>query len=539
MDIVDQLARAREAFERREWAAVRDELSPTAELGPDDLMSLATSAYLVGDLDVCVRALQHGYRSQLDANHPLSAVRFAFWLGLVMSVRGEMAVAGGWVSRAQRLLDDQTDDVVEHGYLLIHQMYQRLQQGDLAGATEAARGVRGYGHRFHDPDLMAQGLMGEGRLAIFAGRVPEGLALLDEAMVGVAADEVSPIFAGLVYCAMIEACQEVSDYGRAAAWTGELSRWCEAQPDLVPFTGQCAVHRGQLLRLHGAFPQALEELTLAEKRYVEWDTPAAAGLALTERGDVLRLSGDLTAAESAYTRAAEHGHEPQPGLALLWSALGRRAAASGAIRRLLGETHDPVSRSRLLPAAVEILVADDSLDDATLLAQELDGTATDFGCVALRGMAATATAQVHLARGEPGEALRSARKASEVWSELGSPYEAARAQVLVGEALRGLGDEASGVEALTRALGAFDEIGAVLQGAEVRRRLERSGPGDLSAREREVLRLVAAGESNAEIARALVLSEKTVARHLSNIFTKLDVSSRTAATAYAFHHGLV
>jgi DNA-binding CsgD family transcriptional regulator len=539
MGIVEDLQQAREAFERRDWAAAYDRLSGVADLATDDLLALGTAAYLVGDDDACIRALQRGYHAAADGGEPLRAVRFAFWLGLVFNLRGEQAVGGGWVGRAQRLLADHPDDVVERGYLLVHEFYRHLGQQDFAGALRVATAVVDAGRRFSDADLLAQGLMSQGRLMIYSGRVPDGLALLDEAMVGVAAAEVSPVFAGMVYCSMIEACQEISDFARASAWTSELTRWCDTQPDLVPFTGQCAVHRGQILRLHGAFQLALTEFDLATRRYTEAGAPAAAGLALTERGDVLRIRGEYAEAEASYDRASGYGHEPQPGLALLWHARGRTPAAVAAVRRLLAETGDPVHRCRLLPAAVEILIAGGCLDEARPAAAELSGIADSFGCAAIDAMAAHSTALLALATGDAQAALPKARQARQLWTGLDAPYETARARMLVGRAFRELGDEDSATAELTTALNAFAELGATPGRHEAEKLLRRTAPGGLTARELEVLRLVAAGNSNAEIARRLVLSDKTVARHLTNIFTKIDVPSRTAATAYAHEHDLL
>ncbi|GAA0959608.1 hypothetical protein GCM10009554_73540 [Kribbella koreensis] len=537
MGIVDDLELARRAFERRDWAAAYDRLSLVADLGPDDLLKLATAAFLAGDDDACIRALQRGYQAHVDSGHTLGAVRFAFWLGLVLSTRGEAAVAAGWVARAQRLLADQPDDVVERGYLLIHDFFRYLDQQDFANALRIGSEIADLGRRFGEPDLVAQGLVCQGRLLMYSGQVPEGLALLDEAMVAVAAGELSPIFAGNVYCAMIEACQEVADFGRASAWTTALTRWCDTQPDLVPFTGQCAVHRGQILRLRGAFSEALEEFELARRRYAATNSQGAAGLALSECGDVLRIRGELAAAESCYEQASGFGYEPQPGMALLWLARGRTPAALAAIRRLLAETPDPVHRSRLLPAATEIFVAGDCGDEAEAAAGELTKIAEAFGCTGLRATAAYCAGLVALAADDAGRALPCARLATQLWTGLQAPYEVARARVLVGRAFRILGDEDSATSELTAAGQAFAELGAVTESID--RLLLRKAAGGLTVRELEVLRLVAAGNSNTEIAQHLVLSDKTVARHLSNIFTKLDVPSRTAAVAYAHAHDLL
>ncbi|WP_020385804.1 helix-turn-helix transcriptional regulator [Kribbella catacumbae] len=539
MGIVDDLEQARQAFERRDWAAVYDRLSLVPDLGTDDLLKLATAAFLAGDDNACIRALQRGYQAEVKGGHTLRAVRFAFWLGLVLSTRGEAAVAAGWVGRAQRLLADEPADVVERGFLLIHDFFRHLDQQDFPAALRVSAEMADLGRRFGEPDLVGQGLVCQGRLLMYSGQVPEGLALLDEAMVGVAAGELSPIFAGNVYCAMIEACQEVADFARASAWTSALTRWCDTQPDLVPFTGQCAVHRGQILRLRGAFSEALEEFELARQRYAASGSQGAAGLALSECGDVQRIRGNFTLAESYYEQASGFGHEPQPGLALLWLARGRGPAALAAIRRLLAETGDPVHRSRLLPAAVEILVASDCGDEAAEVAGELTKIADAFGCTGLRAMAAYCAGLVALAADDLDRALPAARHAAQLWTGLQAPYEVARARVLVGRAFRGLGDQDSATAELTAALQSFTELGVITCREEVAKLLQRSTPGGLTQRELEVLRLVAAGNSNAEIARQLVLSDKTVARHLSNIFTKLDVPSRTAAVASARDHDLL
>jgi DNA-binding CsgD family transcriptional regulator len=536
---IDELLEAREAYARRDWAVAFDRLRTAGDLSAEDTMALATAAYLLGNVDEAVRALQAGYQDRIRNGDSLGAVRFASWLGLLLNVRGEVAVGGGWVARAQRLLEAEPEDIVERGYLLAHEFYQHLGRGDFARAGETAIHIVETGRRFSEPDLIAQGLMCQGRMTIYSGRVPEGLALLDEAMVGISAGEVSPIIAGMVYCSMIEACQEVSDFSRAASWTSALTRWCEAQPGLVPYTGQCSLHRGQIMRLRGAYDEALAEFALAQRRYQLEGTAAPAALALTEQGDVLRIRGKLDEAEEAYRQAAEFGFEPQPGLALSWLARGRTTAAVTAIHRLLAEAGGPVQRSRLLPAAVEILVAAQLLDEARRRSDELSEIASAFGISALWAMTAYAYAAVELASGETEDALGHGRESGRLWSDIGSPYEASRARVLVARALRELGDEDSATAELAVAGHGFADVGAAPGVQQVDKLLGRARPGGLTEREIEVLRLVAAGRSNPDIAHALVLSPKTVERHLSNIFTKLDVPSRTAAAAYAHEHGLM
>jgi DNA-binding CsgD family transcriptional regulator len=540
MGVIDDLARARQAFERREWVAAYTALTdvdPQA-LDAHDFSKLAMAAFLLGRKNDCIQALQRAYQAHLDSGEVLSAVRCGFWLAMTLISTGEPAVGGGWVGRCQRLLQDVEGDVVERGYVLQLLMFRNIFSGEFEAALEMAVQLTEYGRRFGDPDLTACGLNAHGRMLIYSGQVQEGFALLDEALVGVATGDVSPIFAGEVYCSMIEACQEVSDYGRAAEWTSALTTWIDAQPGLVQFTGQCAVHRGQIMRVRGAFALAVEEFSLATDRYVAAGTPAPAGLAMAECGEVLRILGDLPAAEAAYERAVGFGHEGQPGRSLLWLDRGRSAAAVGAVNRLLAEPRDHVHRSQLLPGAVEVLLAAGETDRALALADELAGLAEGLGSPGLLAMAAYARGSARLGAGQPDLAVPELRRAMASWRSLEAPYEVARARLQLGRALRALSDDESAVAEITAARETFDQVGAKPAQREASRLLGSAHPAGLTDREVEVLRLVARGSSNPDIAATLVLSEKTVARHLSNIFTKLDVGSRTAAAAFAFENGL-
>jgi DNA-binding CsgD family transcriptional regulator len=325
-----------------------------------------------------------------------------------------------------------------------------------------------------------------------------------------------------------------------AEWTRALTSWCDAQPGLVAFTGQCAVHRGQLLRLRGAFDDAVEELERAAERYALGGGGPAVGLAHEERGDVLRLLGDLRDADRAYEQALRHGSRAQPGRALLCSARGDPQGAIGMIEPLLDEVGDTVGRARLLPAAVQIHLAAGDVPATASLVRELHEIATAFGCAGMLAISAHAAGSVALAEDDPARAVAAIRPAIDMWTELGASYELARCRVILGEAQRSLGDERSARSELAAACDLFAEIGARPAEFDTRRRLGHAeSPGGLTDREIQVLRSVAAGKSNAEVAAELVIAEKTVARHLSNIFTKLGVSSRTAAAAFAFEHGLV
>lgn len=541
MNVVEQLLRAREAFDRRDWVAAYEGLSAAGSdaLLAADFADLATAAFLLGRHNDCIQALQRAHQGHLGAGDERAAVRAAFWLAMTLTDRGEMAVANGWISRAERLLESVGEDTVEHGFVLFHRMLRHIMAGDVANGLDEAIELTSYGRRFDEPDLVAAGLMAQGRCLLYSGRVPEGVRLLDEAMIGVASGQVSPIFAGHTYCSLIEACQEISDYGRVAEWTAALTTWCGSQRGLMPFTGQCAIHRGQVMRVHGAYDEALTEFDRSVERYLTLGTPWAAGLAKAEAGDVLRIRGEYDGAAAAFQQAVELGHEPQPGQALLTSAQGRSDAACAAVRRVLAEPRDPIHRSQVLPGAIEVLLDGGDLDAARPLVAELVAVGNSFESSSLRAMGSYAAGALAVAEQSWHEALTALRHALQLWRELDWPYEAARTQALIGRTLRALDDEDSALPMLEAASRTLRRLGAAPAAREVDLLLAPAPlPGGLTAREVEVLRLVASGKSNPEIAAALFLSEKTVARHLSNIFGKLAVASRTAAAAYAFEHRL-
>jgi ATP/maltotriose-dependent transcriptional regulator MalT len=540
VDIVDELIQGREAFRRHEWQAARDRLAAPdlATLEPPDLHALATAAYLVGDADTCVRAWQRAFHIHHDdGDHP-AAAQDALWLSFVLVRVGNAAASQGWQARAARLLESEPDDVAERGFLQMNQMFEQVFSGHVENAFELAINVAESGRRHRQPDLIAVGLMCQGRITMYSGRVPEALALLDEAMALVAGGEVSPIIAGTAYCTMVDACQEIDDYRRMTDWTRMLTHWCDEQPDLVAFTGQSAVHRAQIMRVHGAWPDALEELELAQARYESQELGPAIGEVHYERGEVLRLQGEFDAAATAYEAAAEVGDDPQPGQLLLWLSVGRVDAAVATARRLLDETPDPVHRSRLLSAVAEVFIAGGDLEGAAAAADELDQIATTFGSAALSASAAYAKGLVALAHPDAATALPLLRQAWRLWLDLGARYHAAWARARIGQAFRAMGDEDSARAELVVAGRTFEELGAAPAQSSVERMLGGGRPDGLTARELEVLRLVAAGRTNPQIAADLFLSEKTVARHLSNIFGKTNVTSRTAAAAYAFQHHL-
>lgn len=507
-------------------------------LGADDLELLATAAYMLGHDDEQVGALERAHHAHLDAGDPLRAVRCAFWLSIGLMLRGKLGQATGWLGRGQRLLERGPHDSVEHGYLLVPVMVQQAVTGDDDAAYATAAAAVGIGERFADADLLALAVHHQGGVLIRQGRLEAGLGLLDEAMVAVKAGGLSPIVTGLVYCSVIEACQQVYELRRAQEWTAALSRWCDEQPDMVAFTGRCLVHRAEIMQLHGAWRDALEEARRAGERCAQATNPGAAAQAAYRRGEVHRLRGEPAEAEAAYREASRHGGEPQPGLALLRLAQGNERAAAATLRRVVAHTEVPLVRAGLLPAYVEVMLAVGDVPAARAACDELATLAEANPSDMLGAIVAYARGAVALADAEPARALAELRRAAEVWHALEAPYEAARARVLVGLACRALGDEDGTALELDAARATFAELGAAPDLARLDA-LPGVDAHGLTPRELQVLRLVAAGETNKTIAAELGLSERTIDRHVSNIFAKLRLSSRVAATAYAYEHGLV
>jgi DNA-binding NarL/FixJ family response regulator len=539
------LGLGREAFGRRDWRSAFERMThadAAAPLGRHDLWLLALSAYLIGRSRDFEDALERAHRLHIEAGDDAAAVRCAFWLGLQLAERGEMARASGWFGRAGRILEQGGQDSVERGYMMLADGYRRMGSGDADGAFALGAQAADRAQRFRDADLLALAVHMQGRARLLQGRTAEGLALLDEAMVAVGTDELSPQVTGLIYCSVIGACRSVFALGRAQEWTAALTDWCERQPDLVAYTGECRVYRAELMQFHGAWNDALDEARRAGQR--ARPDGAATGLAHYQQGEVHRLRGELAAAEEAYRAASHAGREPQPGLALLRLAQGDHAAAAASIRRVLAETEDRLRRGRLLPAHVEIMLAVGELEEARASCTELRELAESCDSGVLRAMAAHARGAVALAGGNAAAALTELRRACRQWTELDAPYEAARTRMLLGLACRELRDDEAAALEWQAARAAFERLGAATDAARLdalsrgREASPRRTHG-LTARELEVLGLVATGRTNRAIAEALFISEKTVARHVSNIFGKLGLSSRAAATAYAYEHQLL
>jgi DNA-binding NarL/FixJ family response regulator len=541
------LVRGRDAAGRSQWAeayAALSEADGPAGLRPSDLELFATAAYLMGHVSESIGALQRAYQLHLESGDVNQALRCAFWLGFHLINSGDFGQADGWLARVSRIVGDLHEEGVAQGYLLLPRAFQQAAMiGDYAGGRETAARAAAIGRRFGDPDVVALALNIQGRALLAEGRVSEGLAALDEAMVAVVAGEVTAPVAGTVYCSVIEACEEISELRRAHEWTAALTRWCDGQHGLVTFTGQCLVHRAAIMQLRGEWQQALAECQGARERLAVAADRYATGAAMYRLGELHRLRGDSEAAEDAFRQASEWGCDPQPGMCLLRLAQGRTAPAVAAITRAVDETREPARRGKLLPAFVEVMLAAGDGDAARRRADELVEIADVYGTTALAAEASLARGSVLLFDADAREALVALRDAVKLWRKLDAPYDEARARVVVAHACRALGDEDTAALELAAARVVFERLGAQPALARVEALIRRGSgagtPAGLSARELEVLRLLATGRTNRAIADELVLAVRTVDRHVSNIFTKLSVSSRAAATAYAYEHDLV
>lgn len=531
------LERARQLFVHKRWAAARqlfEQADRDAALNPEDLERRATAAYLMERDEESEAALTRAHQAYLDRGDVEAAARAAAWLGFGLLHRGAHAPASGWFARSARLLDDAGLDSVVRGYLLIPTAIKQIVDGDPAKGRETFECAAEIARRFGDRDLASITCHGRGRALIRLGDVQGGVTLLDEAMAAVMAGDVSPAIAGDVYCSVLEGCQETFDVGRAYEWSASLLHWCAGQADLVRFRGQCLLYRAEVLQLRGEWKDAARD---AERACELLNARPMAGAAFYRVGEIHRLKGEHAKAEAAYSQANERGRNPQPGLALLRLAQREVEAATASIRGVLLENQIPSVRARVLMAAVEILIGAGDLEGARAASDELSRIAAGIGAPLLETTSDHAAGAVRLAAAELADASTSLQRAREGWRTLSMPYEEAQAYLLLAKVSEARGDQVGRDLELDAARRLFTEL--ELDTSATRQGSRGRTTGALSPRESEVLRLLATGQTNREIGRALSISEKTVARHVSNIFDKLGVSSRAAAVSLAHQRRLL
>jgi ATP/maltotriose-dependent transcriptional regulator MalT len=537
---IADIERARAAVERESWDEAYEAFLAVEQstFAPDDWRDFADTLWWLGRLEESIAARQRAYIGFAAASDEGAAGWAAARLCIEHFLREENAVGAGWFARAQRHAEAMPDSVELGWHALLEATLARYS-GDLEGAIPLVERASAFGQRFADRNLIGMALHTHGMILVSIGRVSEGVAMLDEAMTSVIAGELSNYFTGAIYCNVIDACLSIGDVRRAAEWSVAARAWADAMPPASPYPGMCRINRATIASLRGEWPEAEAEAARAAEELSF--SPSLHALALYEMGDVRRRLGDLAGAEAAFEHAHALGMEPQPGLALLRLAQGKVDAAMAALRvAATAGSRTPLAGSRLLWALADAALAAGDIETAGTAAGELRDMTREVDAPILAASSSTVEGSVRLAEGDVPGALESLRRASAIWQELKLPYEAARARMLYGLALRAAGDEEDAKLELRAALSAFERLGASADTVKTSDLLAppTSLPRGLTPREAEVLRLVAAGKTNRDIAVELVISEHTVARHLQNMFVKLDVSSRSAATAFAYEHGL-
>ena len=526
------VVRGRQAYDDGAWDTCRD-LFRAVDAGhmlePDDLRRLGIAEYLTGEDEASRVTIARVHREYLERGDVRRAVRAAFWSGFMLIGSGDLAKGSGWIGRARSLSEEHGVDGAEAALPRVIEARVLIDEGRLDEARALARETAAVGRHEDDPDLEVLSLLTVGQTLVMQGRVAEALTCLDEVMLTVSEGGLEPPVTGLAYCSVIGTCMALSDVARAREWTAALSGWCERQSGLVPYRGVCLVHRTQIMTMQGSWTDALVEA----RRACELLEEPVVGDAHYALGDLHRLRGEYDEAENAYRRANSAGRQPEPGLALLRMAQGRIDAATTTLRRLYDEP-DRLDRADILAACAEVMLRVGDVDTARAAVDELAARAGDDPLRANR--AHELRAAVTAAEGDGFAALPLLRTAWRGWQELSMPYDAARVRARIGDCLAAVGDDDSARMEYDAARLVFERLGA-------RPDLEslpgHALPGGLTPRECEVVTLVARGLSNRDVADRLFLSEKTVARHLSNIYVKLGISSRSAATAYAYDHGLV
>lgn len=538
------LEQGREAFSQKDWDRAYNYLvseDSDSPLQPADLELLATAAYMTGRDPECIDFWSGAHQEYLRANDLKKAAECAFWAGIILFNLGETARGNGWITRSQHILDDYSRDCAVKGLILIPKALQQLGSGETDKAGELFARAGKIGKRFNNPDLITFSLLGLGQTRIREEYFSEGTKLLDEAMVSVIAEETSPLVTGIVYCSVLGVCRKICDMDRAREWTAAMSRWCDSQSELIPYRGQCLVRRAEIMQLQGDWEDAMHEIEKAHKLAGK-STPPAEGDAFYCQGELYRLQGNFSKAESSYRRANQMGRKPQPGLALLKLALDHPKAASEAIRQAEQESRDPVKRSEILPAFIEIMLETDHLQEARNATDELSNLAEKLDTHYLRAVATRAMGQVLLKEDKPREALEKLLQAWSALKQVEALYESARTRVLIGLAYRALDAPDTAELELDAASWVFRQLGAAHDLSRINALIRDNKPEKnhgLTPRELEVLCCLATGKTNKEIASELFISERTVDSHVSNILGKLNLSSRSAATAYAYKHDLI
>src|SRR5215211_1793735 len=477
-DIAENALEAgRAAAERGAYADAYDHLHGAGDLSGEDLERLAEAAYWTGRLDEAIETRERAYAAHLEAGAKGEAARVALRTAADYFGKGSLNIAGGWTDKAGRLLEALPESGA-NGYLAFMRASSELFAGRLDHAIEEVGHALELARAYEDRNLEAMGLVVKGRSLVLRGNADEGLKLLDEATSSAVSGELEPFATGFIYCVTITSCHGVGDLGRAAEWTEAANRWC-TRNEIRGFPGACRVHHASLIRLRGEWDEAEKQAQIACEElqgFDVWTTSAG----FYEIGEIHRRRGEFADAEAAYDKAKEWGRDPQPGRALLRLAQGKVDDAARAIRRSLASTQDPISRINRIPASVEIFLQSGSLDEARDAVEALEELVDAFKVGDQRTPAFEATVcvawgQSHLEEDDLEEAVRRFEGAIATWLKIKAPYEAAQAQMLLGLALRRLGDEDGARDELKAARATFERLGAML---DLQRTKELLGESD-------------------------------------------------------------
>lgn len=523
-----------------DWRAVHAELSTRdpSSLRAEELDALAESLFWLDRPDESIAVRGRAFRAHVAAGDHAGAAMAAWQLFCDHALVGELAPANGWLERARRHAG-QAEGTAAAGFLAVAESDRAAMNGEPCDALTHAERAVAAGQATGHADLMAMALQAKGRALLACGRHADGMAALDEAMVAVINGELAPLFTGWVYCNALSSCHDLADLSRALQWSEAATKWCADLDAGRLYPGICRLHVVELESLRGSWKTAAEQAQLACEELTSHD-PRYAGGAYYLIGELHRMTGRLDLAEEAFTRSHQLGRLPQPGLARVRMAQGRVAAAVNALQLALDSAPaGPLQRGELLMALAEARVAANDLDAAEAASAELGRVASEVASDYLMALSLSTEASVLLAQGDAVTACRRAGEAAARFAALGMVYDEARARAVRGAAARTIGERDTARLELSTALDAFDRLGAEPDVRRLRTLLGEAPPSPLSPRETEVLRLVARGATNKQVAAELFVSEHTVARHLSNIYAKLGVVSRAAATSFAYEHALI
>lgn len=527
LDPAGTVEAGRRAYAASDWAGALAQLTAArAErvLDPGDVEAMARAAWWLGRVPESLALAEEAFQGFCEADRPEDAAMSALQLSLLWVTRGDLTIGTAWVHRARRILAD-LDPVPVHAYLAYLDAMLAMMNGDLPRWDDEIRRLTDLSRRFPEPAVQCLALVVRGLADLRRARSSQGFALLDEAMLPVLAGRLPAEWAGDVYCTVIHVCHELADFRRMEDWTRATEQWCHQFGNEAIYTGICRVHRIELRSVRGEWTDA-EESIRRECADLAGGNPWVAGEGFYQLGELRRWRGDADGAREAYALARMSGIDPQPGAALLLLAQGQTGAARASLEASLAG-RDAVARVRLLRAMVEVTLACGDVPAAQTAADELRAAAATFGSAGFAAWSAHADGMLALAAADPASALTALRRAETAFRNDRQPHELARVLLLEARAFESAGDAASAAAASEQGRGILTRLGARV---DEPRASEADGP--LTRREREVLALVAEGAGNREVASRLFISEKTVGRHLANVYLKIGVGTRTAAAAW-------